>query len=372
MINRENYEIWLVDYLDGALSATDQVMLLNFLEQNPDLKEELEGMEDAGIQLSPPEMVFAHKEGLKKHIISVGTIDASNYETFFIRSIERDLNAKEEQELKRFLEANPALVNDYNLYCKTILPEEEMVFEHKEKLKKKPVKLVPLWANTKVLQWSAAAAVVFMVVLFGWNANNQTPSSSDQVAENQSWEMKEDDKMKEASDNQEEDHLGGDFNQDETAEENKAIPTQEGTQTQLKSVRKEPSVTPRQNATIPKQKVTKNSRVLLTSLELPQREANLQTALLERELIQKNTVGVPTIKSSKPLQLESPFLSMREFVAQRLIREIPLIKQEEKVDVQLALNKSRDALESGDLPVTYKKETSGWHFTFAQLTISRN
>ena len=366
MISRENYEIWFVDYLDGALSATDQATLWEFLEQNTDLKEELEGMEDAAIRLSPPEIEFANKERLKKHIISVGTIDASNYETFFIRSIERDLTPNNEEELKRFLEANTALVNDYNLYCKTILPAEEMVFEHKEKLKKKPAKLVPLWANAKVLQWSAAAAIVFMVALFGWNASNQTLPSSDQVAENQSWEIKEEKKENEAIENQTEESTDSVLKADEAAKENQE------TQPQLKSIRKLPLVAPRQNNTDLKQTTTKNTRVLLASLELPQRQTNLQNALLERKLIQKNVVVVSTIKNSQPVQQESPFISVREFITQRLTRKVPFLKQEENIDVQLAVSKSREALESGDLPVTYKKETSGWQFTFAQLTITRN
>ena len=44
-VNRDNYESWFLDYLDGRLDAGQTGMLMSFLEFNPDLKEELEGME---------------------------------------------------------------------------------------------------------------------------------------------------------------------------------------------------------------------------------------------------------------------------------------------------------------------------------------
>jgi len=50
-INRENYELYFVDYLDGNLSDYEIRMLEDFLLINPDLRTELEGTEK--ISLSP-------------------------------------------------------------------------------------------------------------------------------------------------------------------------------------------------------------------------------------------------------------------------------------------------------------------------------
>ena len=39
-IDRSNYEIWLIDWLDGNLSDLQAEKLLLFLDENPDLKED--------------------------------------------------------------------------------------------------------------------------------------------------------------------------------------------------------------------------------------------------------------------------------------------------------------------------------------------
>jgi len=46
MISTENYEIWMIDYLDGNLSEEDQVRLFQFLAENPHLNEELKGLDN--------------------------------------------------------------------------------------------------------------------------------------------------------------------------------------------------------------------------------------------------------------------------------------------------------------------------------------
>ena len=39
-IDRSNYEIWFIDWLDGNLNSLQIEQLKLFLDQNPDLKEE--------------------------------------------------------------------------------------------------------------------------------------------------------------------------------------------------------------------------------------------------------------------------------------------------------------------------------------------
>ena len=61
-INRNNYEVWLTDFMDGKLSATRTEELMSFLDQNPNLKEEFEGLET--IILKPGNIRFSPKEQL--------------------------------------------------------------------------------------------------------------------------------------------------------------------------------------------------------------------------------------------------------------------------------------------------------------------
>ena len=45
-IGRDNYESYFMDYLDGKLDTVQVEVLMSFLEFNPDLKQELEGLEN--------------------------------------------------------------------------------------------------------------------------------------------------------------------------------------------------------------------------------------------------------------------------------------------------------------------------------------
>ena len=63
-IDRNNYEQYFLDYLDRQMDPEQEKILLSFLEFNPDLKEELEGLERA--HLLPSEQVFIKKDQLLK------------------------------------------------------------------------------------------------------------------------------------------------------------------------------------------------------------------------------------------------------------------------------------------------------------------
>ena len=64
-INRENYESWFLDYVEGSLSAGQISQVHQFIEQNPDLERELLSWQETVIQPDLT-MVYHDKEDLKK------------------------------------------------------------------------------------------------------------------------------------------------------------------------------------------------------------------------------------------------------------------------------------------------------------------
>ena len=42
--DRSNYEIWLIDWLDGTLTAQQTDELMAFLSENPDVREEADSL----------------------------------------------------------------------------------------------------------------------------------------------------------------------------------------------------------------------------------------------------------------------------------------------------------------------------------------
>ena len=178
-IDKNNCEYFFVANAEGILSAEKLQQLNVFLERYPEYKKEQELF--LKCRLSPNDVAFEGKENLKKILIT-----HKNKEEYFIRSIDKDLSRAEEEQLTLFLLENPELKKEYALFAKTVLPDEPIVFENKESLKKqkrKPV-LIPLFYQ-RAVYYAAAASVLLLVGLFFFSKEN-TSAISTEVAYNKS------------------------------------------------------------------------------------------------------------------------------------------------------------------------------------------
>ena len=160
-INRNNYEVFLIDYLDGTLDTVMEAELLLFLETNPDIRKELEGLENASLEA--PAIPFTEKNLLKKpEIKTIAGIGENNFEDYFVAFYENDLTTKQQNDLQAFLAANPQLKPEFTLHEKLLFePDENTVFNYKEELKKKATISVWWLAGTGV-----AAAIALLFALF--------------------------------------------------------------------------------------------------------------------------------------------------------------------------------------------------------------
>lgn len=157
-INRENYELYMIDYFDGKLNAKEIADLMSFVDLNPDIKEEFEIFDNSPLQ--PESIGFETKQTLKKQpILSTGGIDETNYETFFIAYHEGDLNASQKNSVSAFVSSNPFLKKEFNLHGQLgLLADEQIVYQDKSGLKKNR-RIAAYW-------WSGAAAAAIFI-LFG-------------------------------------------------------------------------------------------------------------------------------------------------------------------------------------------------------------
>ena len=141
-LDRENYGIFIIDYFDGNLSEAEKEKLLLFLDDNIDLKKEFK---DFGkVTLSKPVITFPEKEKLKIPIIkATQLINKDNYESFFILFHDGELKEDEAKELVQFLDQNPHLSGELELFGKILLEKNtKVVFPNKVTLKhRKPVTL---------------------------------------------------------------------------------------------------------------------------------------------------------------------------------------------------------------------------------------
>ncbi len=134
-----------------------------FLEENPDLKFEFDSFESIILQ---PEMEinFSKKETLKKStIVSTENIDSNNYNELLVAKLEGDISEDDKEELTAFMELNPTVKLEYNLYRSTILkPDLNISYSDKESLKKKGIFL--LYRTQMIYGLSIAATII---ILFG-------------------------------------------------------------------------------------------------------------------------------------------------------------------------------------------------------------
>lgn len=125
MITRENYEIYIIDYLDGQLSEGMQKQLLHFLNQNPDLKAEFEMMQDTSLPAS--DEVFEDKASLKKNLEEEPVTD-DNIDEWCIAAMEDDLSENGKQKFAETITKQPSYKKIYTEYLKTRLEKEHIDF----------------------------------------------------------------------------------------------------------------------------------------------------------------------------------------------------------------------------------------------------
>jgi hypothetical protein len=171
-ITRENYEPFFLDYLENNLKEDLIDQFLDFLEQNPDLKEELQLFNH--FNLSEEKIIFSGKNQLYKSVAD----EKAALENRFIACLEGDLEDSERHLFEDYLANRPELKNELKLFAKTrLIPDPAISFPEKYKLKRKSGSVV-------LLNWVARIAAV-VLLLWGINAviRPVTPPEIPQTAE---------------------------------------------------------------------------------------------------------------------------------------------------------------------------------------------
>lgn len=225
-INRNNYEAWFLDYAEGTLSPEQVADLLLFLEENPDLKNELDAFEIISLEEEKP--VFEAKSLLKKNsafnneefenqciaysegllsehekseleqtigsdkekartfrlyqLVKTGhndeinnerallyqnkslfSTDARDRDVLLVAYTEGWLNADEKRKVDALAAADPVLKKELDLYRNTLLSAQHtVVFPDKSALKKGEAKLI-YFNWKKAMSYVAAAAILLMM-----------------------------------------------------------------------------------------------------------------------------------------------------------------------------------------------------------------
>ena len=172
-LTRNNYEIWFLDYLDDQLSNDQLDTFLDFLELNPDLKEELRGVSE--ISLKAGDETVDIREILLKTPDDIPGISA--IDQLCIARMENDLTPEEAEKFDARLTEDARLEKNYTAFRLTRLdPADKVIYPFKKDLIKKTRTLTP-WIITAV---SAAAILVFALLV--WPTEEESAAGSQQLA----------------------------------------------------------------------------------------------------------------------------------------------------------------------------------------------
>jgi hypothetical protein len=163
-----NYEAFYLDFLEGNLNEADTLVLINFLEENPELKVDM----DDSIPVFAEEnaLLDEFSKLLLKRDDGETVITGENVDYFIIAQSEGLLDEVKTKELSALIAGNGELENDRKFAgLVTFQPDNKIVYGDKAGLKKK-TKLFVLWPY-------AAAIAAASLVLFFWNNIDSTSNS---------------------------------------------------------------------------------------------------------------------------------------------------------------------------------------------------
>jgi len=163
VITRDNYEVFFVMYVDDELNAAEREAVDQFVQQNPDLEEELIMLQQS--VLRPDEsIVFEQKENLFRYSAN-STINEENCEEYFVLYGDDELTNEEKDKVEQFVYKHPQYQADFELIQQVkLVPDNTLTFPDKTYLYRSEED------DARVIAfpwWRFAAAAVTLLIIGG-------------------------------------------------------------------------------------------------------------------------------------------------------------------------------------------------------------
>lgn len=172
-INKNNYEAYFIDYLEGNLNENIVDNFIEFLQQNPELKEELSLLETVSVE--PENISFNKKENLFKQKLD----SEKEFDKAAIANLEGDISESDKSEFENYIADHNEKKRDIILFGKTKLqPDKTIVFGNKRKLYRKSKQKVFLIWTTRI---AAILIIAFAFFTLIDKPNNELVSETEIV-----------------------------------------------------------------------------------------------------------------------------------------------------------------------------------------------
>jgi hypothetical protein len=179
-INRHNYEDFFLLYVDQELTAAERVMVETFVATNPDLKNELELLQQS-IFTADAKLDESFKNNLLRPVE-----ESAITEEQLLLHLDDELSMHERETVSKAIASSTELQKQMQwLQRSKLSADTSIVFPDKSLLYKEAQPARILYMSTAVRRWSAAAAILLMLGTGYWllnRNNNITPVAGVQPA----------------------------------------------------------------------------------------------------------------------------------------------------------------------------------------------
>lgn len=163
ILNRNTYELFIIDYLDGNLDAVAVSELLIFLEQNPDLKLEAESLGLATLSVNDEALFNNKSQLLKPDYESI----KPHFEPLLVAKIENTCTPDELLKIYAAQKIYPQLIADEMAFNNAILvPDLSVIYPNKKGLKKHAL---VLFLKTPMVRIAATLVAVALLLFVSQN-----------------------------------------------------------------------------------------------------------------------------------------------------------------------------------------------------------
>lgn len=169
-ITRQNYEAYLLDYIEGNLPENMVLAVLAFLRNNPEIEEESKSIPEFSIPVD--HLTYNKKNTLKKNI-NYDIPGISKFEQLSIANLENDLSETEAKQLEILLQKHVTLRNQHDLLQKTRLhPDMNIFFPSKKDIHRSYKKRIIIPTSLIYMAASIILLVGFGILYYQTNETN--------------------------------------------------------------------------------------------------------------------------------------------------------------------------------------------------------
>jgi len=161
LVNRDNYELYVMDFLDGKLSDEEKEIFVRFLDDHPDILEKITNFEQA--KLLPGDITYPNKNILKKAVTQESVnIRQPEFGEYCIAYLEGDISPAEMRKFEEYLVEDPGKNAAFESFQKSYFKADmSIVFPSKAKLKK----LTLGQKRIRIISFISGAAAILVIAL---------------------------------------------------------------------------------------------------------------------------------------------------------------------------------------------------------------